>query len=301
MMNFSIKQEHMTEKTMRKLEKTQTIFGYSKELKKFLNIMNNTINQKKKQFIAIRGPFGVGKSLFLRKALNNFYGLNDRLSKIYFIGKEFLFCNLLKTFTVTLPYNSVSFILRKIYFYLLRFNLIKALFQSIKNLELEKDDIEHINYILSIGKKDINIKEDFEATSKEKKFKGNGKKKKEKNKNKEIRVPMMEKNSVMAGLEGPYKYKNADKLNIFFYEMIRIYRGYLQKTLFVNDSNNYMCPLIFIIEDAQKSDKYSFDFIQFLFSKEDSSLNPFILILIEQTPIIFEYNSFSVNKAMESC
>ena len=118
-MNYTIKQEQMTEKTKKKLKKSQTIFCNSKELKKLLSIMNNTMTQKKKQFIAIRGPYGVGKSLFLRKALNNFIGLNDRLSRGYFVGKEFLFCNIMNPFTSTLPYNTVSFILRKIYFYLL--------------------------------------------------------------------------------------------------------------------------------------------------------------------------------------
>ena len=54
--------------------------------------MNLVIQYNKKQFIVIRGPSGVGKSLFLRKALNNFIGLNEKLSKNYFIGDEYLFC-----------------------------------------------------------------------------------------------------------------------------------------------------------------------------------------------------------------
>ena len=300
MMNYTIKQEQMTEKKKKKLKKSQTIFCNSKELKKLLSIMNNTMTQKKKQFIAIRGPYGVGKSLFLRKALNNFIGLNDRLSRVYFVGKEFLFCNIMNPFTSTLPYNTVSFILRKIYFYLSRYSLIKALFHRTKNLNLENEDFEHINYILSIGKNDINVKEDFKFINKEKKSEGNSKQKKKKKKNEEIPLPIFRNFSVISRIEGPYKYNNIDKLNMFFYEMIKIYKSYLQKTFSVNNLNDFICPLIFVIEDVQKSNNYSFEFIKFLFSKEDSSLNPFILILIEQTPLHYEYNSSSQNKSMET-
>ena len=298
-MSCSIKEEIMTEKSAKKLKKSQTIFGYSNELKKFMYVMNNAIKMNKKQFIAIRGPTGVGKSLFLRKALNNFIGLNEYLGRIYFEDKQFLFCNLLNPFTSSLPFNTISFILRKIYFYILKYHLIKALIQNTKNLLLEDDDLNHISYILSLGKKDINVKEDFDNINNEKKSKGKNKQREEETKNDDIKILKQANISIISGLEGPYNYNNSDKLNMFFYEMIKIYKHYLQKSFPSNTTNNFIYPLIFVLDDVQKSNKYAYEFIRFLFSKEDPSLTPFIVILVEQTPMHFEYNSFGTNKSME--
>ena len=302
MLNYNIKQEQMTEKALRKLKKSETIFGYSKELNQIIQLMNETIKQNKKQFIAIKGPPGVGKSLFIRKAFNNFIGLNENLSKIYFGEKEFLFCNLVNPFINTLPYNTISIILRKIYFYILKYNLVKELFQSVKNINLDNDDLSHISFILSIGKNDINIKRDFDMIKSGKKIKSKSKEKEEEKNNDEIKKKLKSKNhSIIADLEGPYNYQNINKLNMFFYEMIKIYKNFLQSNLTINNNNtnNFLCPLIFVLDDGQKSNNYSFEFIQYLFSKEDTSLNPFIFIIIQQTPFHYEYNSFNSNKSLE--
>ena len=294
------KEENMTEKSLKKLKKSQTIFGYSEEIKKIIYIINEVIKKNKKQFIAIKGPPGVGKSLFLRKALNNFIGLNDKLNQIYFGDKEFLFCNLINPFTATLPYNTVSFILRKIYFHLLKYNLMKELYQNTKNLILDEEDLEHISYILSIGKKDINVKEDFDIINNEEKTKETDKQTEEEKKNEETKIVKETFFSVIAKLEGPYNYKNSDKLNMFFYEIIKIYKKFLNKSLSNNKQNNkFIYPLIFVIEDVHNSNNYAFEFIQFLFLNKDTSLNPFIVILSQQTPMHFEHNSFSINKSVE--
>ena len=164
---------------------------------------------------------------------------------------------------------------------------------------LEDDDLNHISYILSLGKKDINVKEDFDNINNEKKSKGKNKQREEETKNDDIKILKQANISIISGLEGPYNYNNSDKLNMFFYEMIKIYKHYLQKSFPSNTTNNFIYPLIFVLDDAQKSNKYAYEFIRFLFSKEDPSLNPFIVILVEQTPMHFEYNSFGTNKSME--
>ena len=104
----------------------------------------------------------------------------------------------------------------------------------------------------------------------------------------------------MTGLEGPYNYKNVDKLNIFFYEMIKVYKEHLNRKNNNIVHSNLNCPLIFVIDDVQKSNKFSYEFIQYLFNQNDTSLNPFIIILIQQTPLNFNYNSFGTNKNMDS-
>ena len=300
LLNNTIKEELMTENTKKKLKKSQTIFGYSQEIEKITNIMNNVIIQNKKQFIAVKGPLGVGKSLFMRKALNNFIGLNEKLNKIYFGDKEFLFCSLINPFIETLPYNTIAFILRKIYFYILKYNLINALFLCSKKLLLIKEDLENFSYILSIGKKDINVKQDFDMVNIKNSLKNKLNEKEEEKKNEDISL-FKNNNSVIEELGRSFNYNNIDKLNMFFYEMIRIYKEFLQNSFPINDNNknNFICPIIFVIEDAQKSNDFAFEFIQFLFSKDDSLLNPFILILVEQTPIYFEHNSFGTNKKLE--
>ena len=149
----SLHKENINEHSMKKLKKSQTIFGYSNEIKRIKDTMNLVLKYNKKQFFVIRGPAGVGKTLFVRKALNNFIGLNEKLSSNYFVGDEFLFCNILNPFTSTLPYNTISFILRKIYLNILRLKKLKYLIKNTQNLSLEDEDYKHISYILSLGKK----------------------------------------------------------------------------------------------------------------------------------------------------
>ena len=111
----------------------------------------------------IKGPLGVGKSLFIRKCLNNFIGLNDYLSMRYFTGEQFIFCNILNPFTSTLPYNTINFILRDIFLNIKRIDKIKELFNISRKLNLDNEDLENINFVLSIGKNDIDLFKEFEA------------------------------------------------------------------------------------------------------------------------------------------
>ena len=76
---------------MKKLQKSQTIFGNSLKIKKFLKVLNLACLNCNRQFFLIKGPLGVGKTLFVRKCLNNFFGLSEFLSKQYFTGEQFLF------------------------------------------------------------------------------------------------------------------------------------------------------------------------------------------------------------------
>ena len=82
-----------------KLKRSQNIIGVHNSVSLLLKCLNNTFTNRKNQFFLIRGPLGVGKSLFIRKVLNNFIGLNDTLGRHYFNPRyQFLFCNLLNPF-----------------------------------------------------------------------------------------------------------------------------------------------------------------------------------------------------------
>ena len=119
---------------MLKLKRSQTIFGAKRNLNFLIKHMTNTYLNNKKQFYLIRGPLGCGKSLLVRKVLNNFIGNDDILGPYYYkTNYQFLFCNLLNPFNEILPFNTISCIFRKIYLLLKLENRINAIFKLIKN------------------------------------------------------------------------------------------------------------------------------------------------------------------------
>ena len=302
MTQTSIHKMESQPKMMLKLQKSQTIFGNSKKIERFLKIMNLACSNNIRQFILIKGPLGVGKTLFLRKCLNNFIGLNDFLSRRYFTGEPFLFCNRINPLSSTIPFNTVNFLLRDIFLNIKRCDKIKDLFYLSQELKLDYEDLKNISFVLSIGKNDINLIDEFEQFNTINMLNidvpnilQNNKQKTKGNYN-----PFKTKIfSYIEQMEGPFNFKNSNNLNTFFFGMIEIYRKYLNlnkdnennfsrrlsfKTK--NKNKNYIkkIPLIFVFDDIHMSNKYSIEFIQYLFNRKEKDLNPFIIILIEQTP-----------------
>ena len=278
-----------------KFNKSITIFGKDNEIKKFVNIMNKVTENNIKQTLLIRGPLGTGKSLFLRKVLNQYLDNNEDLKSIHLNEDEFIFCNKIDPLITTFPYNTFCFIFRKIFLHLKRLKLLKALNEKTKNIKLDSENIKNINFMLSIGKKDININEEFERVSEEvdllKLFKN---KNKDNSKSTRDVLGFSSRNfSVINELEGPHKVKDLNKINFFFYEMIKIYKNYLNNKYKDKNINKNKVPLIFVIDDVQISDKYSIEFIKNLFNKRDKNNDPFIIIMAEQTPFNKNYSPLS--------
>ena len=274
-----------------KLEKSKTIFGYDEEIKRCVNILNLVKQKNKKQFILVKGPLGVGKSLFIRNVLDKYLESNEELKKIYFNKDDFIFFNRVDPLTATFPYNTFCFILRKIYFYIKKIKKLKELNQLCEELNLNKENIKNINFILSMGRKDINVRDGFE--------------KKEFSQRNTI-TSFTQKNfikgkieniSYISELEGPFKIKDSNKIDNFFFEMIKMYKSYLNKkynskkikfrSSLIKTKNKI--PLILVVDDVQMSDKYSIDFIRYLFNNDEKKNNPFIIILVEQTPFNKNY------------
>ena len=285
-----------------KLKNSQTIFGVQQLLNALVKHMTNIYSNNKAQFYLIRGPLGCGKSLFLRKILNNFLGLNDDLGPNYFKENyQFVFFNLLNPFREIMPYNTVSFILRKIFLLLKLENRIKDVLSLFYKFSLDDQTINNISFILSIGRDDVNLLNEYHTFKKTKKNK-----KKKSKRNKKCETPdinkIFDKNegdneSIIKKYEGPFIYENIDEINNFFYEMIKLYFKHLKCKTYIN---NFSLPLIFIIDDIQLSNQYSIEFIKFLFKKitkeKEKEISPFICIMIQQTQF---NNNFKKNIPLE--
>ena len=278
-----------------KFDKSNKIFGQDNKIEKFVKIMNNVTENNKKQTLLIRGPLGTGKSLFLRKVLNQYLDKNEDLKNIHLNKDEFIFCNKIDPLITTFPYNTFCFIFRKIFLHLKRLKLLKVLNEKTKNIKLDSENIKNINFILSIGRKDININEEFNRVSEEVdllKLFSNRRKNNPKSTSDVLKFTSRNF-SVISELEGPHKVKELNKINYFFYEMIKIYKNYLNNKYKEKNKDKNKVPLIFVIDDVQLSDKYSIEFIKNLFNKSDKNNNPFIIILVEQTPFNKNYSPLS--------
>ena len=287
-------------KSLLKLKKSQNIIGVHNKVILLLKHMNRIYIDKEKQFFLVRGPLGIGKSLFMRKVLNNFIGLNDTLGTHYFnTNYQFLFCNILNPFSTILPYNTIAFILRKIYLLLKLDNKLNDVLSLLSKLSINNFTIKNINFILSMGRNDINLLNEFNFFKSRKKSKLNIKKVEYEFENNNIfkynttNYTMINYESIIIQYEGPFIYDNTDKINNFFYEMIKIYMDNLK-----SKTNKFILPLIFLLDDIQLSDKYSIGFIEFLFNKiindkNNNDLNPFIFIMIQQTPFNNKYRSLN--------
>ena len=296
---FSQSDEYKMEE---KYFKSNKIFGRDEDLQKLLNIMNTVTKKNRKQLILIKGPLGVGKSLFLRKALSQYLDNNEELKDIHLNSDEFIFCNKIDPLIATFPYNTFCFILRKLFLHLKRLDLLKELYEETKKINLDDENIKSISFVLSIGKKDINVEEEFYKISKEIGDKDNKLSKSLKNPQKcfsNVNVTRLKAShfSVISELEGPYKIKDSNKINYFFYELIKIYKNYLNKKYNKNSSHlikpKNKVPIILVVDDVQISEKNSIDFIRYLFNDEEKCNNPFIIFLVEQTPFDKNYSPIS--------
>ena len=244
-----------------KVKKSLIIFGQSNELKRINNVLNDVFRKKSKQFILIKGFFGVGKSLFLRKSLNNFIGLNNELGKIYFLNHPFLFCSILNPINKLIPFNGLNLIFRQIFLSIVKNGKIKKIEEMCYKNGIKDEDIKEINYILSLGKNDINM-----------------------NKYLKKKIEKVDKNIIIDFYKDKKKLENINSINIFFVNMIIIYRKILNKK--INEINqNLIPPLIFIIEDLQEIDEYSANFLNILYNKDLKILLPLIIIMTYQIPL----------------
>lgn len=99
--------------------------------------------------------------------------------------------------------------------YLKKLNKINEIIKICEDLNLDDENIKSINLVLSNGKKDINIKEENKPVNRREGYR--------------LRNNSIIKNnvSIVNELEGPHKIKDSNKIDNFFFEMIKLYKKFL--------------------------------------------------------------------------
>ena len=247
-----------------RLKRSQTIFGRSEELSRMLNILNETMNNKQKQFIFIKGYLGSGKSLFIRKSMNNFIGSNADIANMYYSRYKFLFVANQNHITKLLPFNCIAIIVKSIYSMLIQLGKAKEIKEMITRSKISIKTLLDIQYILSLGagESELNIFKDLKIKYSE-----------EDKQSKQFNFPIDTFDSSF-----PFE-SDFQKIHLFFLYVISVYKLHLNEI-----SKNQKIPLIFIIEDIQNADIYSLRFLSEIYKKDIKALNPIIIISTYQIP-----------------
>ncbi len=222
-------------------EASNNIVGRVKKNRKFLNIMKDYYNNKSNvKLMVIKGLIGCGKSLFLRKSLIGFLKDNQDLSDVYFNENE-------HKYPFIFSYkNTIDNILFDEGNSKNEFNGIKHYLKKIFNI-LFKDSNERLKLIESIKKRDcikyiLFIEKYFEVKE-------------------NIRIYF---NDYVIGTNDFIYDESQSQIIFFFIDMIIQYQKYISNIIRnkFNFSPTFIIPIIFIIEDMQYTDPYTFKFIK---------------------------------------
>jgi len=302
--------------------------GRKKEIKLFVDKLNYIYENSSKKFFMIRGNYGSGKSFFIRKCLFNFIFKNNKSDDLAFSYLQntnyekpnFVLCSYQYVSFSNIPFNAFAFIFRQIYIWLDKnvfseeknnFKFIKLnktyetpfgnTYNTIYRFDNIKGDsfaellslcqclefIETIEEMLNCTKKDIQIKKHFNFDN-------------YKNDILPIQNSAMFSNIKRSPLSKlKKKYTLFEKLNIdnivplmnFFYELLKYYR---QQINTINQNIKKKLPLILVIENTEKIDSYSIQFLQYLLYDSCNDLKPFIVILSYQEQFLFLKNEFDI-------
>lgn len=274
------------------------IFGRESELnalvKKFRYIyVNNT-----KQIILIRGQYGSGKSLLIRRALRDFINSDDDLYKTFYSNNNnnnnntttkkplSVLCTYQYPLMTFVPFNGLAFIFRQIYLWMndniyskesyqlinsnsnYSFNIVGNSFAKIITQNHCLEYLDFIQEILCCSNDDISLsihfdKECFNNTILPKyfnKFKDNK------------RDPFFTK----------YVIAYTQPIIECLYEFVLSYRNEFNKYHTNNNNIHKPLPLIMLIEDTHLIDDYSVQFISHIMNKSTPSLYPLIVLLTYQ-------------------
>ncbi|MCQ2815931.1 MAG: hypothetical protein MJ252_01575 [archaeon] len=282
-----------------KFMKNFKMIGYEKNnksskrhflLKFAIHRMQKACDLNKNIFLLIKGNYGCGKSLFIRKILYEFLLKNPNFNEYYYEdtftdGKpNFILCQFQYPLLHTVAYNGVAFIFKQIYLSIknlyrndyqktintkdydfdIKGNIMGRLLVKSKCLEL----IPCLNEILSCSREDINLYENFngEAVESMKKLFEDS--------------PLFEKNKKRDPFFVRYilDIESQKKINKFFIYLLEEYKKGFSKYY-----KNKSTPFILVIEDVNNIDSYSVGFLQTLMNENNEgnipNLSPFIVLM----------------------
>ena len=306
------------------LQKSLMIAGRKNELKAFVSKIDEIIEKNLKKFIMIKGEYGSGKSHFIRKGLYTFFNEqnNIELYNQYVNNKGFkkpniVLCSNQHPFVDKVPFNAVAFIFRQIYQWLnkyiyskeknnfekvktnknhenIRYNATFAKAypfgeiscDSLGQLIIKNHCLEYIEIIeemLSCSKEDITLKEHFDESDYENKIKPifpSTKLQKQIDEAKKRNLKFYQKQ------RDPF-FTTAEIEDVFFLIYFLMDLLILYKEQIDIHYNKAKTPFFLVIEDTQKIDEYSLQFLTVLLNNNNQELKPLIVILSYQSEFRF--------------
>ena len=271
------------------LSNSLSMIGRRSELKYMIKKLNAIFKNNMKKIITIRGQYGSGKSLFIRRSLYDFFKTNKELGVSYFNFTKYIpkpnvvLCSYQYPIMQFVPFNGVAFIFRQIYQWMDE-NVFQK--EETKHLHCDKysfeiigdsfvelliksnclEYIECIEEMLNSTREDIIISKHF---------------------NREFDYENIAKLQFSYGATGKkrdpffakYPLNDTKPVITFLVNFLIMYRNQVDK---VNGINNARIPLILVIEDTQQIDEYSISFIEHMLNHSYKELKPITLILSYQ-------------------
>ena len=265
----------------RDLANSLEVFGRKKEIDALLRKLQFVYKNKTKKVIVIRGQYGSGKTLLIRKVLNEFFMKDGTLKEEYFnpkIPNLVLCCNQYPLLQF-IPFNGFCFIFRQIYMWLdkhLFSKEVKKKLSTVFEFEVLGDTfaslimstgcIESLDYIeemLNSSFEDINLSKHFD----ERTFNENLR---------QIISLRKSKNEAKGKKRDPFfagcQIESVRPIINFLVSLLKLYRRYISPGL----------PLILVIEETHQIDEYSIMLITHLLNTAYQELNPLVILLTYQ-------------------
>ena len=279
------------------IKEDDIIYFEENTLKDIVQLLNNfTLNKTKIKLVNITSLTGCGKTLLLKRSLDTFFQMNIKLKEIlcnlnYGYNYPFIFnANLLFIMNSEIllkdykgGYRGIQFIIKEIFNVLYTEENGK---ENIMEIIKRNDCEEYINYLKKIFEFQKKKNKENEESEEENEEENNSKKnsldknrasltKKDINKNE-----VKEESFVLTD-------KMKEKLNLFFIDLIREYKN------FINDIYkdtlslyNLTVPIIFIIEDINTCDDITKQFIKFYLKQQS---NDFLILTANSIPLYPPY------------
>ena len=276
------------------IKEDDIIYFEEQTLKDMLKLLNYfVLNKTKVKLINVNSLTGCGKTLLLKRCLDNFFQENLKLKEIlcnlnFGYNYPFIFnANLLFVINSNILLQSDNLDYRGIQF------ILKDIFEILHSEDNGKERIlkiisrnecdEYINYIKKLFEVQKKNKENEEIEDETENAEENESNIKENNKSRENSKRKDSINDFSFILTDKIK----EKLNLFFLDLIKEYKTFVneiyKETLSLYDLT---IPIILIIEDFNTCDNLTKEFIRFYLKQES---NDFLVLTANSIPIYPPY------------